>query len=151
MGPEGPGTEHFCEFGYYLRGFKLYKTENCTKEKNIGCLRGGVHGEGGKGEGKALFLNYTKQNNIGFVGGVTGGGGGGGSKRTKQLEGPTGFPGARPQQRGRRIAIIIIMVSIYSPLTTYLFRVPDYGFGIRPLTTYLFWGSLLLWFLYIAL
>ena len=35
---------------------------------------GGVHGEGGKGEDKALFLNYTKENNIGFVGGVTGGG-----------------------------------------------------------------------------
>ena len=49
----------------------LCKTENCTKEKNIGCLRGGVHGEGGKGEDKALFLNYTKENNIGFVGGVT--------------------------------------------------------------------------------
>ena len=51
---------------------KLYKTENCTKEKNIGCLRGGLMGRGGKGEDNALFLNYTKENNIGFVGGVTG-------------------------------------------------------------------------------
>ena len=38
-------------------------------------------GRGGKGEGKALFLNYTKQNNIGFVGGVTGGGEGAGRGR----------------------------------------------------------------------
>ena len=29
---------------------KLYKTENCTKEKNIGCLRGG-----GKGRTKRCF------------------------------------------------------------------------------------------------
>ena len=47
---------------------------NCTKQKTVQKRKTLVVFGGGEGEDKALFLNYTKENNIGFVGGVTGGG-----------------------------------------------------------------------------
>ena len=47
-------------FGVICGVSKLYKTENCTKEKNIGCLRGGSMG-GGKGGGQSVVSELHKR------------------------------------------------------------------------------------------
>ena len=74
-GVAGGARSIFVNLGVICVVSKLYKTENCTKEKNIGCVRGGVHGGGGKWGGQSVvFELHKKKNNIGFVGGVTWGG-----------------------------------------------------------------------------
>ena len=95
-GVAGGARSIFVNLGVICVVSKLYKTENCTKEKNIGCVRGGVHGEGGNGEGKALFLNYTKKKQHWFCWGSHLGGEGAGVNVQSSWRGRRASPALDP-------------------------------------------------------